>query len=241
MKKLLIFIFLLSSIGFTYAQEETEESGPINIYAGVKGGYGISNFESTVKNVNDFAKMKYTNLLGGVVVGYKLNDMINIQLEGNYAQYGARDIKPEYVYSPNSPLLTSAADNVSLNQVNMTITNIDVPLTVQLKFGEGGMAPYVYAGANWGINFTTTTLIKKDVTDAEIGSTRTYNDITDRIIQNEFAPIVGAGVTQSFGNISVMADARYKHGLTNLNNIQDSNLGFTNQALYFSVAIVYSF
>ena len=234
MKKTLLLLFIVVSFGSLKAQESTESSSAGGIFIGAKAGYGISNYESIIKDEKNFAKMTFKNLSYGILVGYKLSGPISFQLEGNFAQYGARNIIPTYIYSPQSPILADYGTNSTVHRVDMDLFNVDVPLTVKLSLKEGTFSPYIYGGVNYGINIIGRASIIREITYNDVVEYRkSTDDITARIIQSEFAPIIGFGIKMEMVKVSFIGDIRYKYGITNLSNV-DNYLGFTNSALWIS-------
>ena len=89
---------------------------------------------------------------------------MSVQLEGNYAQYGARNIIPTYIYSPQSPVLANVGINSKVKRVDMELYNVDVPLTIKLTLGSGNVSHYLYGGVNYGINVMGRALIIREIT-----------------------------------------------------------------------------
>jgi hypothetical protein len=239
MKKTILFLFIVVLFSSLKAQESDPGSGK-GLFLGVKAGYGIVSFESTLKADPNFAETTYKNLSYGIVAGYNLNGLLSFQLEGNYAQYGARNIIPTYIYSPQSPVLFNASPNSTIKRVDMDLFSVDVPLTIKLTLGSGNISPYLYGGVNYGINVLGKASIIREVTYNDIVDLRTStDDITPRIISNEFAPIGGCGVMINMFKISIFGDVRYKYGFTNLSNV-DNHLGYTNSAVWISAGLLFN-
>lgn len=178
--------------------------------------------------------MTFDNFSFGLLTGYKFSGLISLQLEGNFSQYGAHHIIPTYLFSPYSPLLANYGPVSTVDHVDMDLYSIDVPLTVKVSLKEGTFSPYVYCGVNYGINIIGRASIVRRIANGEDVDYRTAtDDITARLIQNEFAPIIGCGIKTDMLKISLFGDVRYKYGITNLSNI-DNFLGFTNSALWVS-------
>jgi hypothetical protein len=237
MKKTILFLFIVVFFSSLKAQD-SESGSPGGLFLGAKVGYGIVNYSAITKADAKFADVSYNNLAFGIIAGYKLNGLLSFQLEGNYAQYGARNIQTSYIYSPQSPVLANYGANSKVHHVNMDLFNIDVPLTIRLSFGSGNLTPYIYGGVNYGINVIGRTSIVRQVTyNVVIDYSTSTDDITPRIIKNEFAPIGGCGVMVNMFKMSFFGDVRYKYGFTNLNNV-DNNLGFTNSAIWVSAGLV---
>jgi len=241
MKKTILLLLIIVSFSSLKAQESTVSgSSSGGFYIGGKVGYGMSNFIAITNADVKFAETTYDNVSYGILAGYKLNSLLSVQLEGNYAQYGAHNIATSYIYSPGSPVLANVGANSTLDHVDMDLHNVDVPLTIKLTLGEGSFTPYIYGGVNLGINVSATTSIVRKVTFNDVISYRTSkDDITARIIQNEFAPVVGGGFMIKMFNLTFCGDVRYKRGFTNLSNV-DNHLGYTNNALWVSAGVIFS-
>lgn len=240
MKKTLLLLLIVVSLNSLKAQESSESGSPGKIFVGAKIGYGIVKYKSIISAEKNFATMTYNNLSYGILAGYKLNALVSFQLEGNFAQYGARNIIPTYLYSPQSPVLADYGANSTLHRVDMNLFTIDVPVTAKLTFKEGNFSPYVYAGINSGINVIGKTSIIREITfNDAINYETSKDDITARVISNEFAPIAGGGVMINMFKLTFFGDVRYKYGITNLSNV-DNKLGFTNNALWVSAGVLFT-
>jgi hypothetical protein len=240
MKKiLLLFLIIVVFSGGLTAQDSESVGGRGKFFIGAKAGYGVSYFESIIKSESDFAGMTFDNTSYGLVFGYNITGKLGLQIEGNYAKYGADNIIPTYVYSAQSPILQSSEGTSVIDHVNMDLFYADVPLLFKYTFSEIGLSPYLYAGVNWGINILGTTTIVRRISEIEEIYRAYKDDITERISYNEFAPIAGAGAKWNLGNLSIIGELRYKHGILNLSNV-DNGFGFTNKALWVSVGLVYN-
>jgi hypothetical protein len=237
MKKILLLLSMVFTLNCLNAQDSGSAEGK-KIYIGGKVGYGIVNFESMSASVNNFAERTFDNLSFGFVAGYKvLLSGFAVQIEGNYATYKANNIIPTYIYSPGSPILQSSGLNSKVDHVDMTLNTIDIPLTINYSLSSGTLAPFIYAGVNWGINMSASSTIVRAITLGETSYSTFYDDITPRIKTNEFAPIAGGGIRLRIGTLTFIGDVRYKYGVSNLSNI---NNGFTfkNNAFWFSGGLV---
>jgi len=161
-------------------------------------------------------------------------------VEANYARYGARDIIPTYIYSPLSPIFADYGASSTVHRVDMDLYNIDFPLTIRFTLSTLSFSPYIYGGINYGLNVTgRTTIIRKVISNDVVDYRRSHDNITDRIVFNEFAPVAGFGIKKETLRFTFFGDVRYKYGFTNLSNV-DNNLGFTNSALWVSAGLYLS-
>jgi hypothetical protein len=238
-KVLLLFFIMVVFSGGLMAQESESSSLGSKVYIGVKGAYGIVDFESIITTETDFAEMTFENLSYGILAGYNLTPNLGLQLEATFSQYGADNIIETYIYSPGSPVLQSYGEFSVVDHVDMDLYYIDVPVLVKYTFSKFGSAPYIYAGANWGINVLGNTTIVRKISESEEIYRDYKDDISARIRYYEFAPVAGLGLKLNMGSLSLLIDARYKHGFKNLSNV-DNGLGFTSKALWISAGLVYN-
>lgn len=239
MKKILLLFIIVVFSGALTAQESESVGSKGKFFIGAKAGYGAVYYESILRSESDFAELTYENLSYGLVFGYNITGKLGLQIEGNYAKYGADNIIATYVYSPQSPVLQSYGESSEIDHVNMNLFYADVPLLFKYTFSEIGMSPYLYVGVNWGINILGTTTIVRKISEIEEIYRAYKDDITARITYYEFAPIAGAGARWNFGNLSIIGELRYKHGFQDLSNV-DNGFGFTNKALWVSAGLVYN-
>ena len=239
MKKILLLFSIIVVFSGVLMAQESESTLGSKVYLGAKGAVGIVKFNSMISNEIEFGDITFTNLSYGIAGGYNLTPNIGFQVEATYSQYGADNIIETYIYSPGSPALQPYGEFSVVDHVNLDLFNIDIPVLVKFSFSKFGFSPYIYAGANWGINVLgTTTIVRKISESVEIF--RDYkDDISSRIRYNEFAPVGGLGAKMNMGSFSFLLDARYKHGFKNLSNV-DNGLGFTNKALWISLGMVYN-
>jgi Outer membrane protein beta-barrel domain len=240
MKKiLLLFLIIVVFSGGLMAQESESSSLGSKFYIGAKGAYGIVDYESIITSETNFSEMTFDNISYGILFGYNITGKLGLQLEANYSRYGADKIIETYLYSPSSPVLQSYGESSVVDHVNMDLYYIDVPLLAKYTFSELGFSPYIYIGANWGINVLGNTTIVRKITEGEEVYRNYKDDITSRIRYYDIAPVAGLGAKINMGSLSLLIDARYKHGFMNLSNV-DNGMGFTNRALWVSVGLVYN-
>jgi len=237
-KVLLLFAIVVFSGGLTAQESESVGIGG-KFYLGIKGSYGIVQYESILASEDNFAEMSVDNTSYGLVFGFNITGKLGLQVEGNYSQYGANKIIATYLYSPQSPLLQSYGESSEVDHVNMDLFYADIPLIVKYTFSEIGFSPSIYAGVNLGINILGRTSIIRRISEIEEEYRVYKDDITSRILYNDIAPIAGAGARWNFGDFSIIGDIRYKHGFMNLSNV-DNGFGFTNRALWVSVGLIYN-
>ncbi len=238
MKKILLLFVLIAGVQVGLIAQDSE-SGSVSgggFYVGAKAALGMVKFVP-INSTENFAETTWNNLAYGIVAGINIFGNLSLQVEGLFSQYGADKIIPTYIYSAESPLLQSYNSNSVIDHVNMDLYYADIPLLLKYKVSETGFSPYIYAGANLGINVQSTTTIVRKTTVGDVFYRDFKNDITDRILYYDFAPVAGLGVEMNMGTLSIFGDLRYKHGLMNLSNIENGT-GFKNSALWLSLGLV---
>ena len=238
MKKILLLFILIAAIPVGLIAQETESGsgGGGAFYIGAKAAAGMVKFES-INSSHDFAEITWDNLSYGIVAGFNISANLSVQVEGLFSQYGADRIDPTNIYSAESPLLQSYNPNTVVDHVNMDLYYADIPLLIRYKLSGTGFSPYLYAGADWGINVRSTTTIVEKTTVGDVIYDDFTDDITDRILYNEIAPVAGLGLEMNMGKLSICGDLRYKHGLMNLSNIENGT-EFKNRALWLSLGLI---
>ena len=238
MKKILLLFILIAAfpIGLIAQETETGSAGGGAFYVGAKAAAGMVKYES-INSSQDFAEITWDNLSYGIVAGFNITPNLSLQIEGLLSQYSADRIIPTSIYSAESPLLQSYNPNTVVDHVDMDLYYADIPLLIRYKLSGTGFSPYFYAGADWGINVKSTVTIVQKTTIGEVIYDDFRDNITDRILYNEIAPVAGLGVEMNMGKLSICGDLRYKHGLMNLSNIENGT-EFKNRALWLSLGLI---
>jgi len=95
-------------------------------------------------------------------------------------------------------------------------SRLDLNLLVQYKLKESAINPYITFGG--AVSLLTKTELQVETQFPEEGSVVTGPsiDMTDTFNPLDYAIIAGGGIKYKFGEIYLLADVRYKYGLTNL-------------------------
>jgi hypothetical protein len=178
-------------------------------YVGVGGGLGLVTYgtEGSDSTVKFSSKSGFT---AGIVAGWRLTDMLAIQIESAFSTKGVKSAvngSPYGVFSRHY---------------------VEFPLL--LKFVaplSGRIAPHASLGPAPGILLQAET---------ELADGR-HIDLTDRTERIDLGIMVGAGASFEVGAFgAVYFDARYNHGVLNTNKIATSeDTETTNRAFYVTV------
>lgn len=186
---------------------------------------------------NDHQNMLYSeNKVGfamGGFVSYQILDFLGAEVDLLYAQEGAAQIDPRFIYYPESLYSVGSA---KLNS-NITMHNIEIPLLLNFYVPgyTGDAEPRFYVGGSWDIITKTITKDKVgvDATDGNVILTdREKEDVSSSIERNNFGFIVGAGLNFNGGDLGMTLDVRYKIGLSNISNL--ATLNYSEYTSYYT-------
>jgi hypothetical protein len=164
------------------------------MYAGVEGGASRSDLVGNDAPKNTTMR---TAFLGGGFVGCDLNGRFGIRAEVLYTQGGVK----------SGDITTKDSD---VHQGNANIDYVDVPVLLDAKFKAGDRMGFdVLAGPSFNFN-TKSEVITEDGLDNRSDQTQNF----------EFGAVVGAGLRYRLSSLSIIANARYAAGVTNV--YQDS-------------------
>lgn len=209
LKKKLLYILLSGTICLYFTANTIAQEGTIleSIYYGGKFGTTITQFT----NQQPHTTVKQGITAGGFV-GYNFNDNMAIQLELNYLQEGGQLLSIEYA----EDLSNYSWDMVSINNQNVTLHNLDIPLMFKYSYPLGAFKIFAVVGPDLGINFHSG--IKHETTVfTEIGSISTYTgeeNITSKIERYNVGITAGLGFEiPVLSNNYILIDARYRYGM----------------------------
>jgi len=164
---------------------------------------------------------------------YSLNEILGmplaVSLELHYLKYGADNIEPTLVYSPDSPLLTTTP----IENSHFYFNSMDFPLLVKydLPFVEF-LSPDVYLGASY--NYIFSTYNENYFTEDRFAEA----NISERIRQYNISGLVGLGASMDIGPVAITADLRYQMGLRDMNNVVN-HPDFTSHSLQLMAGVAY--
>jgi opacity protein-like surface antigen len=158
-------------------------------YAGVKGGVNMA--ELSGDGVDDLDMRN--GFMGGGFYGFEFADGFDLRFEGLFVQKGAEG---EYVFPGD--------DHGHESKINLDY--IEVPVLVVANFGSGEKLGFnLFAGPTFGFNMTA------EVEDMDHGETL---DLPAEDF--EFGAALGGGIEYMLSSFSIVLDARYSLGATNI-------------------------
>jgi hypothetical protein len=201
------------------AQENTGGKSPL--FFGVKVGGVHSTFRTDYQF--KFAEHRMGYAAGGNI-GYRINDLISVQVDALYVQEGASYVPSNYLYY--EPDVVTNIDDISVQRLNSNVVlhTIEAPLRINLHFGTRDLNFKVFAGASYNFVFHAEAKNKLFVYDnnedyyVEL-TKRVTDDITSRIKEYYIGGILGASVSFPTFGLESEIEARIKVGAMQLNNL----------------------
>ena len=189
--------------------EATNVSAQVHTSVGVRVGVNTANasYTSTMSGVSKSAR---TGLVLGSIVEIGFSDIVFLRAEPMYTQNGA--------------MIDIADRNESVKET-YKLEYLEIPVHVKAQFGVGALRPYIFAGPNLGILLSAK--IDEEIPLAFAGAEYRQSgtrDIKDQTSSTNFGFDFGAGVAYDVtANVSLLVDARYSVGLTNIAKSPDPN------------------
>lgn len=222
----LSILFLVALYSNAYSQEQ-EQSG---LSFGAKVGLASSTFTTT--QFMDAGSIK-NGLQASVVANYSILSYLDVSLEVMYSNTGASNISPEYFYTGENSVLTNKIVNTSI-----VSNQLCIPLLLSYVFSESpkGVFPRIYAGGDISFNLKTNALntYKASFNGSNIYPT-TFESMGNRVAKNDFGAIIGSVLSIGDGPIIYTIDARYRVGLTNINETNSTFIESTLKRNTFSI------
>jgi hypothetical protein len=177
-----------------------------------------------------------TGFAVGAVAVFPLSPMLAIQLEPTYMQKGAGyDVQTEIYDEENNQFIEGKVEGT------LKADYIDIPVLVKLSFGESTTKPYIMAGPYLGFLLSAKNIFDKFTPTG--GSAITIDeeqDIKDETKSTDFGLNFGAGVSFPMGNNTLMLEAMYSLGLSNINDdSEDPDTKIKNKGIQIKAGITF--
>lgn len=175
--------------------------------AGVKGGVALGDVSGDSITVDTSMR---TGFAGGAFVSAKFTDQFGARLEGLYVQKGAE-----------------ADDPSSGDKITLKYDYIEFPLlfVAHLPAGESFCFD-IFAGPTFGFN------VKAEAKDADAAAAVDIKDFTESF---EFGAAVGVGGEYALSSLSIIGDARYSLGATDV----DKDGGFKTRTIEIMLGVAF--
>jgi opacity protein-like surface antigen len=193
MKKITIVlcVLLLASAAFA----ETSTALPAKAFASggfkVMGGLAMGNLNISATVPSWAKKTAKLGVMGGV--GYESGGQFAYEVDLLYSSAGA-------IFKPT--------DTTSKMRLEYSATAVTLPIMLKVRFLRG-TTPYALAGGEVGY-----ILKEKEIYTSTTGVVD-EDDVTDNINRFLFGLVFGGGVELPLGKVNLLAEARYRLGLSN--------------------------
>lgn len=192
---LLVALATIYTLGLSTAQAQDAaaqaDSTKSKLMIGVRAGLNLSYLR--IDNQNDGSAFA-EGAQAGLFVKYAFNDWVAVSLEAAWSQSGAKKMKHIASYYEGDAFLQM--NNIQLNP----LVQFKIPV---LSVYE----PYLFAGPSFNLNYLNSIYTGK-FAPKDASSYTTFLD---------FGLLVGAGVDFNLRFATLTLDARYRHGLNDIN------------------------
>jgi hypothetical protein len=196
---LLVALATIYTLGLSTAQAQDAaqaDSTKSKLMIGVRAGLNLSYLR--IDNENDGSAFA-EGAQAGLFVKYAFNDWAAVSLEAAWSQSGARKMKY------NSSAGTNGDAFLQLNNVQLNpLVQFKIPV---LSVYE----PYLFAGPSFNLNYLNSAYINGT------NGTNFSKDATAYTTGLDLGLLVGAGVDFNLRFATLTLDARYRHGLNDIN------------------------
>jgi opacity protein-like surface antigen len=204
---LMVALATVFVLGLNTAQAQDaakpDSTGRSKFMVGVRAGLNVSRIRVNNGAANDFIP----GAQAGLFAKYSFNDWVAVSLEAAYSQSGAG--KTGYQSSSGSPTMDWYINNIQINP----LFNVKLPV---LSVYE----PYVFVGPSFNIN--------AHEQQFKTGFAEVNNDMASSL---DLGLLAGVGVDFNLRFAVLTLDARYRHGLNDINQrtgvAQSQAIGFT--------------
>lgn len=199
--------------------------GPGSLMFG--GKLGITSSTLTNYGSNILYSENKVGFAAGGFVSYQASTFFGASVELLYAQEGASNIPPSFIYYHSSLGL----NNMYRLNSNVTLHNIELPIFLNFYVPgfDNDVEPRFFLGGSFDL---ITKAVSKDLVEDNrydeysiILSKRSVEDVTSSFEYMNFGLVLGAGLNFYGGDINMTLDVRYKIGLRNINNLGTLNYG----------------
>lgn len=164
---------------------------------GVKGGINIANVDTNIPDISDLAESK-TGFVGGGFATFGLGSLFALQ--------------PELLYSQKGFKAEEGGQTAELG-----LNYFEIPVLLKAQFKLAMLRPAIYAGPVLSFETGCTFSFDGASEDCDAGE-----DFTNRK-KNEWGAVFGANLDFFLGSLTLILDARYQLGLTNLADVPEDD------------------
>jgi len=184
-------------------------------------------------NVNDFSvsgtTRSTTSLAGAQATAfamYNVNSWVGVSLEAGFSQSGAARFSPGAGFNVGQPGTIGSATGGNLNDYRLS--NVQANLLSYFKLPVLSVyEPKIFIGPSFDFNVHAT----NNVEGYRFGVPTKYRvDATNQFKAIDIGMIIGTGVDFDLKFATLMIDARYRHGFSDINNAYGQSANFIGGA-----------
>lgn len=220
----ILFLFGLSSNGVAQSQGEMS--------FGLKAGIASGSF-STTKNVS--ISSPENGVQTGLFGNYSITDFLGASLEVLYSNTGAANVDPQYFYALENAVLENKIVNTSIVSQQLSI-----PVLISYMMpGDGslsGIVPKVYVGGDVAFNLKSNALNSYNQSEGDgVYYNSKYESMGNRLKGTDFGFIMGTAIGIESDLFIYSLDARYRMGLSDINDAKSSYVDSSVKRNVFSI------
>lgn len=224
----ILFLFALNSNISAQAQGD--------ISFGIKTGLASGTF-STQNSIG--ISSPRNGLQAGLFGDYNITDFLGVTLEVMYSNTGASNVDPEYFYSVENAVMSNKIINSSI-----VSQQVSIPLLISYMIPNSpkGIVPKIYVGGDIGFNLMTNSLntYETSFNGNTIYNTK-YESMGNRLAKNDFGAIMGTAISIHSNKLIYSLDARYRMGLSDINETTSSYVDSSIKRDVFSIMVGVAF
>jgi hypothetical protein len=171
----------------------------------------------------------------GAAANFDVTDFLGVSLDVQYLNVSVSNVEPDYFYSLENSVFTDKIVNSSIRS-----SLLSLPLTVSyvLPQTQGGISPRIYAGGDVSFNLQTQSLntYSKSLLLTDVYTTE-YESMGERVSGTDFGLIFGTSLVIPGDGFVYTFDARYRMGLSDINETQSVYVNSKLNRNYFSVMV----
>jgi hypothetical protein len=208
---------------FTFGANAQDASAPekqSSFILGVRTGVNVNDFSvsGTTKSTTSLAGAQAT-----VFAMYNVNSWVGMSLEAGFSQSGAGR------FTPYAGRVNTTPGVVPGNLNDYRLSNVQANLLSYFKLPVLSVyEPKVFIGPSFDFNVHAT----NNVEGYRFGSPTKYRvDATNQFKAMDIGFIIGTGVDFDLKFATLMLDARYRHGFSDINNAYGQSANFIGSAI----------
>jgi hypothetical protein len=202
----------------THAQDASTPEKQSSLILGVRTGVNVNDFSvsGTTRSTTSLAGAQAT-----AFAMYNVNSWVGVSLEAGFSQSGAARFSPNAGFNVGQP---GTANSATGNLNDYRLSNVQANLLSYFKLPVLSVyEPKIFIGPSFDFNVHAT----NNVEGYRFGVPTKYRvDATNQFKAMDIGMIIGTGVDFDLKFATLMIDARYRHGFSDINNAYGQSANF---------------